>query len=327
MRRPVVLALPGNARLAAALGRRLRTTPRMGGTRGERPAGGLIGATIGAMTLRRFPDGETYVRLRTPVRGREVVVVCSLERPDERALPALLVAATARDLGARRVGLVAPYLGYMRQDARFAAGEGVTSRYFGRLLSAAFDWLVTVDPHLHRHHSLDAVYAIPALTLSAAPRIAAWITCHVRRPVVIGPDAESAQWAEAVAAACRLPCVVLEKVRRGDRKVAISVPDLRRWRDHTPVLVDDIISTAGTMIATVRQLRRARLAPPICIGVHAVFADGAYDELRGAGVARIVTCNTIAHPSNAIDVTDVVAAGVARALGARGAAHRAQPRH
>jgi ribose-phosphate pyrophosphokinase len=170
------------------------------------------------------------------------------------------------------------------------------------------------------------VYTIPALTLTAAPRIAAWITRHVPRPVVIGPDAESAQWAEAVAAACRLPCVVLEKVRHGDRKVAISVPDLRCWRDHTPVLVDDIISTAGTMLATVRHLRRARLAPAVCIGVHAVFADGAYDELRGAGVARVVTCNTIAHPSNAIDVADVLADGVARALGSRQRQARATTR-
>jgi ribose-phosphate pyrophosphokinase len=298
MRRPIMLALPGNARLAAALARRL-------------------GATAGTLNVRRFPDGETYVRVRTPLRGRDVVVVCTLDRPDDRALPALLVAAAARDLGARRVGLVAPYLGYMRQDARFAPGEGITSRYFGGLVSSAFDWLVTVDPHLHRHRTLDAVYTIPALALTAAPRVAAWIARHVERPVVIGPDSESAQWAEAVAAARRLPCVILEKVRSGDRKVAISVPDLRSWRDHTPVLVDDIISTAGTMVATVRHLRRARLPPPVCVGVHAVFADGAYEDLRAAGVAQVVTSNTIAHPSNAIDVADVLADGVARALGAR----------
>ncbi len=147
--------------------------------------------------------------------------------------------------------------------------------------------------------------------------IAAWITRHVRRPMLIGPDAESARWARAVADVCRLPCLVLEKVRRGDREVAISVPDLRVWRDHTPVVIDDIISTAGTMLATVRHLRRARVAPPVCIGVHGVFADGAYDALRAAGVARVVTWNRIAPPSNAIDVSDVVAAGVARALGTR----------
>ncbi len=272
-----------------------------------------LGGALAADPLRRFPDGETYVRVRTPVRGRDVVVVCALDRADVRTVPLLLLAATARDLGARRVGLVAPYLGYMRQDARFGAGEGVTSAYFARLLSDAFDWLATVDPHLHRYSTLDAVYAIPAATVTAVPKIAAWIARSVSRPVIVGPDEESAQWAGAVAAAARLPCVVLAKIRRGDREVEISAPDGLRWRDHTPVLVDDIISTGGTMTATARELRRARFPQPVCVGVHAVFADGADAALRRAGVARVVTCNTIAHPSNAIDVRDVLADGV-RAL-------------
>lgn len=294
-RPPIVLALPGNAPLAGALARRL-------------------GTVRGADAVRRFPDGETYVRLRTPVRGRNVVLVCTLDRPDERIVPALLLAATARDLGARRVGLVAPYLAYLRQDARFVSGEGITSAYFGRLLSAGVDWLVTVDPHLHRHHTLDAVYTIPALARTAAPRIAAWIARHVARPLVIGPDAESAQWAATVAGTLGLPYLIFEKVRRGDRDVGISVPDLGRWRGYTPVLVDDIISTAGTMMATIRHLRRARLAAPVCIGVHAVFADDAYEALRAAGVARVLTCNTIPHASNAIDVADVLANGVREIL-------------
>lgn len=288
--RPVVFALPGNAHVAVLVARRLD-------------------AERGADPVRAFPDGETYVRVSTPVRGRHAILVCALDRSDERTLPLLLVAATLRDLGARRVGLVAPYLGYLRQDARFRTGEGVTSVYYARLLSDLFDWLVTVDPHLHRYRSLDAVYTIPASAVTAAAPIAAWVRRHVERPLIVGPDAESAQWAHAVAAPAGLPCMVLEKVRHGDRDVEISAPDPTRWRDHTPVLVDDIISTAGTMIATVRHLRRARFSPPVCVGVHAVFADGAYAALRRAGTARVVTCNTIAHPSNAIDVRGVLADG------------------
>ncbi len=298
-RRPIVLALQGCEHLGGTLARRL------GATRGKDPT-------------RAFPDGETHVRVTTPVRGHDVVLLCGLDRPDERTLPALLTAATLRDLGARTVGLVAPYLAYMRQDARFAPGEGITSVYYGRLLSAHVDWLVTVDPHLHRYRSLDAVYTVPALALTAAPSIAAWIGAHVRQPVVVGPDGESAQWVEAVAAAGGLPSMVLAKVRRGDREVEISVPGVRSWRGHTPVVVDDIISTAGTMIATVRLLRRAGLAAPVCVGVHAVFADGAYAGLRRAGAARVVTCNTIRHRSNAIDVGGVLADGVRRALGSCG---------
>ncbi|HEY2387671.1 MAG TPA: ribose-phosphate diphosphokinase [Candidatus Binatia bacterium] len=293
-----MLALGPSAALAGALARRLRAA------RGKDPT-------------RLFPDGETHVRVTAPVRGRDVVLVCTLDRPDERTLPALLTIATLRDLGARSVGLVAPYLAYMRQDTRFAPGEGVTSAYYGKLLSGFLDWLVTVDPHLHRHRSLAAVYAMPALALSAAPRIAAWIADHVRRPIVVGPDGESSQWVDAIAAEGGLPSIVLTKVRHGDRRVEISETDVRRWRGHTPVVVDDIISTAGTMIATVRLLRRAGLARPVCVGVHAVFANGAHEGLRRAGAARVVTCNTIPHRSNAIDVTDVLVEGVQRVLGSR----------
>jgi ribose-phosphate pyrophosphokinase len=105
----------------------------------------------------------------------------------------------------------------------------------------------------------------------------------------------------------------LDKVRRGDREIKVSVPEVERWRDYTPVLIDDIISTARTMIATVIHLRSARLPAPVCVAVHGIFADHALGELNAAGVTRVITCNTIDHPSNAIDVTPLLVDGV-RAL-------------
>jgi ribose-phosphate pyrophosphokinase len=113
-----------------------------------------------------------------------------------------------------------------------------------------------------------------------------------------------------VAAGARSPYVVLEKVRRGDREVEVSVPEVSRWRGHTPVLVDDIISTARTMIQTVGHLRGAGLRPPVCVGVHAVFAGTAYEDLLASGTGGVVTCNTIPHPSNAIGLTSLIAEGV-----------------
>src|SRR5215510_7371341 len=120
-----------------------------------------IASEPGEALVREFHDGELYVRIDTPVEGRDVVLVGSLDRPASKLLPLLLLAATARDLGARRVGLVAPYLSFMRQDMRFHPGEGVTSKYVARMLSDAVDWMVTVDPHLHRWHSLEDIYTIP----------------------------------------------------------------------------------------------------------------------------------------------------------------------
>jgi len=290
--KPVIFAFPAHAGLPQSIVAR-------------------VGGTAGTLFLHRFPDGESYVRLDTPVEGREAVFVCSLDNPDAKLLQLLFAAAAAKDLGATRVGIVVPYLAYMRQDVRFKPGEAITSVSVGKLVSGVADWLVTVDPHLHRHATLDAVYSIPSTVVPAAPAISAWIAASVARPLLVGPDGESAQWVARVAAAANAPWIVLDKSRHGDRDVEVSAPQVDRYRDRTPVLVDDIVSTAHTMIAAVGRLREAGLAAPICIGVHALFAANAYDELKAAGAARIVTCNTVPHASNGIDVNAAVAEAVA----------------
>ena len=115
-----------------------------------RKLAGALEAVYAPLSLHRFPDAESLVRLDADVGDRTVVISSSLARPDEKTLPLLFAADAARELGARGVYLVAPYLAYLRQDRRFNAGEAVTSRSYARLLSAAFDGLGTVDPHLHR---------------------------------------------------------------------------------------------------------------------------------------------------------------------------------
>lgn len=282
---PMLLAWPGEEALGVGLRRGLQAEPVV-------------------FEMRRFPDGETYLRIDSDVQGRPVVLVCTLREPDVKLLPLLFMADTLRELGACEVGLVAPYLAYMRQDMRFRAGEALTSASFARLISARFDWLVTVDPHLHRRQSLGEIYTIPTAVVHAAPLLAEWIRAHVRAPFVIGPDAESEQWVSAVATAVPCPHVVLEKVRHSDRAVTVSqIPEIRRWAGYTPVLIDDIIASARTMIESVGQLRAAGHSAPICLGVHAVFAPGAYEALRAAGAARVVTTNSIPHDSNAIDLS------------------------
>lgn len=284
---PLVIALPENDALATLLAPRLD-------------------AEMGRAEFRRFPDGETYVRLDSDVRGRSVVLVSTLDRPDPKFLSLAFAAATAHELGASRVGLIAPYLAYMRQDRRFHAGEAITSRLFAHQLSGIVDWLITVDPHLHRISALSNIYTIPAISVHASPLLADWIKNSVPSPLLIGPDEESAQWVEVVAKSAGAPFIILEKYRRGDSDVEISVPNVEHWRGHTPVLVDDIISTARTMIETLGHLRRTGMRPAVCVAVHAVFAPGAFETLRAAGAAWIVTTNTIPHETNAIDVTQAL---------------------
>lgn len=265
------------------------------------------GAQMGKWTWHRFPDGESLVQIVSDVAGRDVWLYGSLNVPDEKAMTLMFFAQTAKELGARSVGLVAPYLGYMRQDKRFHAGEAVTSRHFAAFLSQHFDRLLTIDPHLHRYSSLDEIYTIPSTVLHAAEPIAQWIKAHVPQPVLIGPDEESRQWVADVAARAGADFTVLQKLRRGDRDVEVSVPDVARFAAHTPVLVDDIISTARTMAQTVQHLHAAGLAAPVCIGVHGLFAGDGFEALRAAGVAQIITCNTVAHETNRIDITGLLA--------------------
>jgi ribose-phosphate pyrophosphokinase len=100
---------------------------------------------------------------------------------------------------------------------------------------------------------------------------------------------------------------VLEKVRTGDREVAISkIPHRKLLEGHTPVLIDDIISSARTMIQTLRQGIASRGCAPICIGVHGIFAERAYQALLDAGALRVVTTNSIPHRSNDIDLTSIL---------------------
>ena len=275
----------------------------------------VAGGELGVLEGHRFPDGESYVCLETSTIDRDVVFVARLADPDAKILPLLFAADAARALGAKRIGLVAPYLTYMRQDSRFKPGEAITSTTFARLLSSYFDWLVTVDPHLHRYIGLEDIYTIRTRVVAAAPAIAGWVRDHVRQPFLIGPDEESRQWVQQIAALADAPLEVLHKERRGDLDVVVSVPHLDRWRDRTPVLVDDIIASARTMTRTVEHLHASGAAPPVCIGVHALFAGDAFATLQAAGPAAIVTCNTVAHPTNGIDLDRSIAEGVRQMLG------------
>ena len=172
-------------------------------------------------------------------------------------------------------------------------------------MSDHVDWLITVDPHLHRYGSLGEIYGVPTRIVHAAPALAEWISANVERPLVVGPDAESRQWVQDVAARAGAPFVVLAKTRHGDREVDVSAPDVdvcRAYRGCTPVVVDDIVSSAATMVEAVGRLQAAGLGRPVCVGVHAVLAPGAERAILDAGARAVVTTTSIAHPTNAIDL-------------------------
>lgn len=259
----------------------------------------------GAWQWRPFPDGESYIRVLSDVRGRDVTLLCSLNQPDSKTLPLIFLARTLKEMGCNKITLFTPYLGYMRQDARFHDGEAITSNLFASLLSPEVDELVTVDPHLHRHKTMEEIYSCRCKVLSAAQLMAQWIAKSVPHALVIGPDGESEQWVRMVAAEAKAPHVILSKVRHGDRDIELSLPEVETYRGKTPVLVDDIISTGVTVMQTIALLRQKGFGETVCLATHGVFAGDAYTQLLNRGGVRVITSNTITHASNGFDVASL----------------------
>jgi len=266
-------------------------------------AAGLAHATIGR---HRFPDGELKLQLPTPLPAR-IVVLRTLNDPNEKLLELLLVARTARTLGASHLTLVAPYLAYMRQDIAFQPGEVVSQRVVGQFLAELFDAVITVDPHLHRVATLAEAVPVPQATvLSGAPLLADLIARHHSRPLLVGPDEESAQWIAQAAARHGFEYGVCHKIRHGDREVQIALPALE-VTGRAIVLLDDVASSGHTLATAARLLLAAGAASVDVAVTHALFAGDALELIQRAGVGHVWSTDCIAHPSNAVSMADLIA--------------------
>jgi ribose-phosphate pyrophosphokinase len=258
----------------------------------------------------RFPDGELKLRLPA-VLPEQVVLLRSLAWPNEKLVELLLAARTARELGVRHLTLIAPYLGYMRQDAAFVSGEAVSQKIVGGFLAGLFDCVITVDPHLHRIDRLqEAVPIEAAITVSAAPLIGAFLKQHCADAIVVGPDEESSQWVREAAQAGGLAWAVAHKTRHGDHDVSIELP-AQDVNGRAVVLLDDVASTGMTLVRAAHGLRKAGARRIDAVVTHGLFVGDALAALSGAGVGRVWSTDTVAHATNAISVVPLLAAAVA----------------
>jgi ribose-phosphate pyrophosphokinase len=266
------------------------------------------GLSLSVVDRHRFPDGEVRVRLPGQLPHR-VVVWRGLHQPNEKLVELLLVARTARDLGARHLTLVVPYLAYMRQDIAFNPGEAVSQRIVGAFLADLFDAVVTVDPHLHRVATLqEAIPVRHAVVISGAPLLSDLIASqNAVEVLLVGPDSESLQWVARAAERHGWAHGVCRKTRHGDRDVDIELPAMP-VHGRQVVLMDDVASTGHTLARAARLLREAGAASVDVAVTHALFADGAVQLIREAGVDRIWSTDCIPHDSNAVSIVPEVAA-------------------
>lgn len=288
-----LLAMPWSARTAQALGE-------------------ALGLAVLPVECHRFPDGETRVALPAALPAR-VALFASLDDPDARLARLMLAAETARELGVAKLTLVAPYLCYMRQDIAFRPGEAVSQRIVGRFLARLFDAVITVDPHLHRVARLqDAVPAARAVALSAAGEIGRLVVerfAAASPPLLLGPDAESAQWVQAAARPGGLEFAVCTKARSGDRNVTVRLPEVR-MRGRAVVIVDDVASTGHTLADATRRVRDAGAVSVDVAVTHALFVEDALPRLHAAGVDRVWSTDSVEHPTNAIRLAPLLAAAL-----------------
>ena len=265
-----------------------------------------LDAAVAEVALHHFPDGESLVRL--PPSLPEHVVICrSLNQPNDKLIELLLCATTARELGAKRLTLVAPYLSYMRQDIANQPGEAVSQRIVGKLLAELFDDVLTVDPHLHRISSLNQAIPIKnAISLTAANEIGIFLKQQFNHALLLGPDSESKQWVSAIASNIGFDYAIANKHRLGDRQVEMRLPD-RVFCKQPVILIDDMASTGRTLAKAAGLLQAAGTRDIYAVVTHALFCDDAYRHILQAGVKSIWTTDSIDHPSSCIKLDCLLA--------------------
>lgn len=253
-----------------------------------------------------FPDQESRVTL--PVTSTDhAIIYCGLDYPNNKLVELLLTVETLREHGCNKTSLIAPYLCYMRQDIAFNKGEAISQKIIGQYLATLFDNIISIDAHLHRTVSLDDIFPdTNTVHISAASLFSDYLEQKNIQAVLLGPDEESLQWVKQIAEHCQLPYATAHKTRHGDKQVTITLPEYD-FSEKDVVLVDDVISSGGTLIEITQQLKKSGANKIYAMVTHALYDNSVSQKLKQSGINEIWSSDSIPHPTNAISIIDSLA--------------------
>ncbi len=259
---------------------------------------------LSPIETRKFPDGERYIRINGEV-PKEVVVIQSTGYPqDENLMELFLLLKNLKSLGVERTRVVIPYFGYGRQERRFKSGEAVSAVIVAELLEAAgASEIYSINLH---EKNIKEFFNIPVHEISAMPLIASYISQQMDDPMIIGPDKGALGFATDVSRILKCECDYLEKIRISPEKVETKPKNLDvAGRDV--VIIDDIISTGGTIVSASKILRDLGANKVVVGCVHPVLVEDALLKIFAAGVDDVFATDTLKSDVSNISVAPLIA--------------------
>jgi ribose-phosphate pyrophosphokinase len=265
-----------------------------------------LGLSLAEGRIETFPDGELHVTLAAGLPDHDVYLLQPTGPPAERHLLELLLLADAcRRAGAGRITAVIPYFGYARQERRTAAGEAVGARVLADAIGTRVDRIVTI--HLH-NPAVEGFFSVPVDHLLPVDRLADRLDAAATADsVLVAPDLGAVKLAQHYADGLDLPVAYVHKVRLSGERVevrrVVGAVDGRR-----PIVVDDMISTGGTLVSAIEALSERGCRTPVTVAAtHAVLSGDALDRLAAQPVDRIIVTNSLPTPEkrSALEVVDI----------------------
>jgi len=260
-----------------------------------------LNAPIVNTISKRFPDDELYIRIIDNLSGKDVIIV-QTTYPDQNIIELFLLQNAVQEAKAKTITIVIPYFGYARQDTKFQEGEAISAKAIAKLISLNADKIITVDPH--KEHILK-FFSKPAYSCTAVPAIAYYLKTK-NIDMVLAPDKGAIERAKKAANIIKCKYDYMEKTRINGTTVEIKPKNLDA-ADKNIAIIDDIISTGGTMAESIKKLKKQNAKKIHVACTHGLFTGDAIKKLNSAGADEIISTDTIQSDFSKVKIAPTIA--------------------